>query len=82
KNSWKEEETGKKLSFLEQKEYKQLEKEIKKLESQKVEIQNKFTDSTLSGDDISKLSIQLKEITDAIEEKTERWFELSMSMDE
>ncbi|MDX1759925.1 MAG: ABC-F family ATP-binding cassette domain-containing protein [Arenibacter algicola] len=82
KNSWKEEETGKKLSFLEQKEYKRLEKEIKKLESQKVEIQNKFTDSTLSGDDISKLSIQLKEITDAIEEKTERWFELSMSMDE
>tara|TARA_R110002012_G_scaffold6723_13_gene32099 strand:- start:6892 stop:8772 length:1881 start_codon:yes stop_codon:yes gene_type:complete len=82
KNSWKEEETGKKLSFLEQKEHKQLEKEIKKLESQKVEIQNKFTDSTLSGDEISKLSIQLKEITDAIEEKTERWFELSMSMDE
>tara|TARA_R110002096_G_scaffold5365_2_gene25016 strand:- start:5549 stop:7429 length:1881 start_codon:yes stop_codon:yes gene_type:complete len=82
KNSWKEEETGKKLSFLEQKEYKQLEKEIKKLESQKVEIQNKFTDSTLSGDEISTLSIQLKEITDAIEEKTERWFELSMSMDE
>ena len=82
KNSWKEEETGKKLSFLEQKEHKQLEKEIKKLESQKVEIQNKFTDSTLSGDEISTLSIQLKEITDAIEEKTERWFELSMSMDE
>ena len=82
KNTWKEEETGKKLSFLEQKEYKQLEKEIQKLESQKVEIQNKFTDSTLSGDDISKLSIELKEITDTIEEKTERWFELSMSMDE
>ncbi|SHF44138.1 ATP-binding cassette, subfamily F, uup [Arenibacter palladensis] len=82
KNTWKEEETGKKLSFLEQKEYKQLEKEIQKLESQKLEIQNKFTDSTLSGDEISKLSIRLKEITDTIEEKTERWFELSMSMDE
>lgn len=81
KNTWKEEETGKKLSFLEQKEYKQLEKDIQKLESQKVEIQNKFTDSALSGDDITKLSIQLKEIVDAIEEKTERWFELSMSMD-
>jgi ATP-binding cassette subfamily F protein uup len=81
KNNWKEEETGKKLSFLEQKEYKQLEKEIQKLESQKVEIQNKFTDSTLSGEEISKLSIRLKEITDAIEEKTERWFELSMYMD-
>ncbi|RAJ15605.1 ABC-F family ATP-binding cassette domain-containing protein [Arenibacter echinorum] len=82
KNTWKEEETGKKLSFSEQKEYQQLEKEIKKLESQKVEIQNKFTDSTLTGEDISKLSIELKVITDAIEEKTERWFELSMSMDE
>jgi ATP-binding cassette subfamily F protein uup len=82
KNSWKEEETGKKLSFLEQKEYKQLEKEIQKLESQKVETQNKFTDSALSSDDITKLSIRLKEITDAIEEKTERWFELSLSMDE
>ncbi|MEQ8220140.1 MAG: ABC-F family ATP-binding cassette domain-containing protein [Arenibacter sp.] len=82
KNTWKEEETGKRLSFSEQKEYQQLEKEIKKLESQKVEIQNKFTDSTLTGEDISKLSIELKAITDAIEEKTERWFELSMSMDE
>ncbi|MDX1766975.1 MAG: ABC-F family ATP-binding cassette domain-containing protein [Arenibacter troitsensis] len=82
KNTWKEEETGKKLSFLEQKEYRQLEKEIQKLESQKLEIQNKFADSTLSGDEISKLSIQLKEITEAIEEKTERWFELSMSMDQ
>jgi len=81
KNSWKEEEPEKKLSFLEQKEYKQLEKEIKKLESKKEEIQNKFTDSTLSGEAISKLSIELKEITDSIEEKTERWFELSMSMD-
>ncbi|MCM4169970.1 ABC transporter ATP-binding protein [Arenibacter sp. TNZ] len=81
KTTWKSEETEKKLSFLEQKEYKQLEKEIQKLESKKEVIQNKFTDNTLSGDDISKLSIQLKEITDTIEEKTERWFKLSMSMD-
>ena len=82
KNTWKEEETGKKLSFLEQKEYKQLEKEIQKLETKKEELQNKFTDTSLSGDDIAKLSIELKEITNAIEEKTERWFELSMAMDD
>ncbi len=81
KNTWKEEETGKKLSFLEQKEYKQLEREIQKLESKKEELQNKFTDPTLSGEAIAKLSIELKEITNAIEEKTERWFELSMAMD-
>lgn len=81
KTTWKEEETEKKLSFLEQKEYKQLEKEIQKLESKKEEIQNKFTDSTLSGDEISKLSIKLKETTDSIEQKTERWFQLSMFTD-
>ena len=82
KNTWKEEETGKKLSFSEQKEYKQLEKEIQKLETKKEELQNKFTDTSLSGDDIAKLSIELKEITNTIEEKTERWFELSMAMDD
>ncbi|GGW33579.1 ABC-F family ATP-binding cassette domain-containing protein [Arenibacter certesii] len=68
----------KKLSFLEQKEFKQLEKDIKKLEEKKVEIQHKFTDTTLSGDKITELSIQLGEIENDIEKKSERWFELSM----
>lgn len=78
KNTWKEPETTRKLTFLEQKEYKQLEKDIKNLEAKKVEIQNKFTDSTLSGEQITTLSIQIKEVSDEIETKTERWFELSM----
>lgn len=79
KNTWKEPETTKKLSFLEQKEFKQLEKDIKKLEDQKVEIQNKFADGTLSGEEITVFSIRLKEISDEIDIKTERWFELSLS---
>ena len=77
KNSWKTEDTSAKLSYLEQKEYKSLEKDIKKLEDKKGEVQSKFTDGDLSGDVIDTLSIELKEISHAIETKTERWFELS-----
>ncbi|MER3317648.1 MAG: ABC-F family ATP-binding cassette domain-containing protein [Allomuricauda sp.] len=75
-NNWRDT-SGGKLSYSEQKEYKQLEKEIQKLEEKKVRLQNKFTDPELDGDEIANLSIELKEITDTIEGKTERWFELS-----
>jgi len=75
-NNWRDT-SGGKLSYSEQKEYKQLEKGIQKLEEKKVLLQNKFTDPQLDGDEIANLSIELKEVTDAIEEKTERWFELS-----
>jgi ATP-binding cassette subfamily F protein uup len=75
-NNWRDTSSGK-LSYSEQKEYKQLEKDIQKLEEKKVVLQNKFTDPGLDGDEIADLSIALKEITDAIEKKTERWFELS-----
>ncbi|WP_158976016.1 ABC-F family ATP-binding cassette domain-containing protein [Cellulophaga sp. L1A9] len=73
----KKKEDKKKLTFNEQKEYTNLEKEIKKLESKKEATQHKFTDASLSGEQIDKLSIELKEIGEAIEAKTERWFELS-----
>ncbi len=75
-NNWRDT-SGGKLSYSEQKEYKQLEKDIQKLEEKKGVLQNKFTDPELDGDEIANLSIALKEVTDAIEEKTERWFELS-----
>ncbi|AYN68667.1 ABC transporter ATP-binding protein [Euzebyella marina] len=70
------------LSYLEQKEFKNLEKEIEKLEKEKVEVQNQFTDPSLSGDEIDQLSIKLQEVIDTIEEKTERWFELSALLEE
>mgnify|MGYP000032075477 CR=1 FL=1 len=77
KTHWKEKDNSGKLSYMEQKEYKQLEKDIQKLEEQKQVLQNKFTNPDLSGDEINQLSIELKEVSDTIEEKTERWFELS-----
>ncbi|MDF4202482.1 ABC-F family ATP-binding cassette domain-containing protein [Maribacter sp. SA7] len=81
KTNWKEPDASPKISYAEQQEYKKLEREIQKLEKSKITLQEKFTDSSLSGDDIKKLSIELKEITDAIETKTERWFELSALME-
>ena len=80
KNTWKKTESAK-LSYQEQKEFKQLEKEIQKLESKKQEIQNRFTDTSLSGEQIEALSVELGEVTDAIDTKTERWFELSAKME-
>ena len=78
KTSWKENpDDSRKLSYQEQKEHKQLEKDIQKLEAQKKELQNKFVDPDLSGEEIANLSIELKELEDIIETKTERWFELS-----
>ncbi|TMM53343.1 ABC-F family ATP-binding cassette domain-containing protein [Maribacter algarum] len=77
KNSWKTEDKNKKLSYSEQKEYKQLEKDIQKLEFKKGEIEQQFVTGDLSVEDITELSKNLKEISDGIETKTERWFELS-----
>lgn len=71
-----------KLTYLEQKEHKNLEKEIQKLEKRKTETQQKFADPELSGEDIDKLSIELQEVLDAIETKTERWFELSAMLED
>src|SRR5680860_1027119 len=70
-----------KLSYLEQKEHKNLEKDIQKLEKKKTEAQQKFADPELSGEDIDKLSIELQEVLDAIDAKTERWFELSAMLE-
>ncbi|NNE76491.1 MAG: ABC-F family ATP-binding cassette domain-containing protein [Pricia sp.] len=70
-----------KLSYLEQKEYNKLEKDIQKLELKKTEVQQKFADSSLSGEEIDQLSIELQNITDDIDAKTERWFELSAMLE-
>lgn len=77
KTNWKEKGNSPKLSYSEQKEHKRLEKEIQKLEEQKGLLQTKFVDPELTGDDIAQLSIKLKEVSDSIETKTERWFTLS-----
>lgn len=81
KVNWKEKDTSNKLSYNEQKEYGKLEKEIQKLEEKKQALQLKFTDGSLSGDEINTLSAALGELDSKIEEKTERWFELGSIME-
>ncbi|MFD1095216.1 ABC-F family ATP-binding cassette domain-containing protein [Salegentibacter chungangensis] len=80
KNDWKKTSSGNKLTYNEQKEYNKLEKEIAKLEKKKEEVQQKFL-KELSGEEIDKTSLELKAVTDEIERKTERWFELMEKME-
>ncbi|MEO0571872.1 MAG: ABC-F family ATP-binding cassette domain-containing protein [Bacteroidota bacterium] len=77
KKQWKEKSDDPKLSYLEQRELKQLEKQIHKLEKEKEQLQQRFTEEGLSGEDINQLSIDLGELENDLELKTERWFELS-----
>jgi ATP-binding cassette subfamily F protein uup len=82
KSSWRSDDNSKKLSFEEQNEYNKLEKSIHSLEKQKEELQNQFADISLSGEEIDVLSIRLKDIIEKLEDKTERWFELSMLLED
>jgi ABC transport system ATP-binding/permease protein len=64
------------LNYLEKKEFKKLEREIKKIEILKEETLNHFN-KNLSVEEVKKYSIQLKNIEEDLELKTNRWFELS-----
>jgi len=66
-----------KLSYNEQKEYKSLESKIRSLELDKKALEAKFNDTSLTQEQINKLSQELQIIINTIEEKEARWFELS-----
>ncbi|WP_243472475.1 ABC-F family ATP-binding cassette domain-containing protein [Winogradskyella sp. MH6] len=70
-----------KLSYNEQKEYKNLESKIRSLELDKKAMEAKFNNPDLSQDDINKLSAKLQVIIDTIEEKELRWFELAEKLE-
>ena len=70
-----------KLSYNEQKEYKNLESKIRALELDKKAIEDQFNNSELSQDQINQLSEELQDIINAIEEKELRWFELAEKLD-
>jgi ATP-binding cassette subfamily F protein uup len=70
-----------KLSYNEQKEYKNLESKIRSLELDKKALEAKFNNPELSQEDINKLSEELQGIIDTIEEKEMRWFELAEKLE-
>lgn len=76
KNDWKKDTSKAQLSYNEQKEYSQLERDIAKLERARELLQGKFATENWDGDEINKQSVRLQEMIDAIEEKELRWLEL------
>ena len=81
KKDWKQNNPTGNLTFNEQKEYQKIEKEIKDLESQKVAIEQLFSDGKVADADIEKKAKDLEEIIQKIETKEERWFELSAKIE-
>jgi ATP-binding cassette subfamily F protein uup len=67
-----------KMNFKEKKEFDTLEKELEKLNSRRDEINQMFEKGDMPGSDIEKISIELSEINEKIDQKEERWLELSM----
>ena len=70
----------KKLSFKEKQEFENIEKDIAKLEAEKVTIADKMSNETLAFDEIKKLSDRLIAIDNELGMKEFRWLELSEGM--
>ncbi|MBL4605674.1 MAG: ABC-F family ATP-binding cassette domain-containing protein [Flavobacteriaceae bacterium] len=70
-----------KLSYSEKREFGSLENDIEKLERKKKELEAFFTNETMSEDELQKKSQELQKTINSIEEKEERWLELSMKLE-
>ena len=82
KNSWKQNQPAKAgLNFNEQKEFNKIEKDIKDLEYQKKQIEQEFADGKVADDKIEAKANELQKVIQTLEEKEERWFELSSKIE-
>ena len=66
-----------KLSYKEKREFEQLEKDIEQLETEKKTIEDKLSSANISVDEITTLSKRLPIVSNELDEKTNRWLELS-----
>jgi len=69
------------LNYNEKREFGSLETDIEKLQRKKATIEAQFLNVEIEADDIEKKSQELQEIISNIEQKEERWFELSMKLE-
>ena len=69
-----------KITNSEKKEYKNLERQIRKLEQEKNSIEISFKDSNMEYDIMMKKSIELEELNKKIDDKMIRWMELEEKM--
>ena len=66
-----------KLSYKEKREFEHLEKDIEQLETEKKTIEDKLSSANISVDEITTLSKRLPIVSNELDEKTNRWLELS-----
>ncbi len=71
----------KKLSYNDQREFEKIEKEIPKLQAEKLALEKRFATETLDNDKIQELSKDLETIIQELAQKEERWLELSMELE-
>ncbi len=67
-----------KLTYNEKKEFEQLEKDIAKLGTKRIDIESQFAEGEIAEENIFEVSQKLQTLINDLEEKEERWLELSM----
>ena len=70
----------KKLTFKEQREFEQLEKDLESLAAEKAELEAQLSSGTLPFDQLQATSERVGQIIEAIDEKEFRWLELSENL--
>ena len=75
-------ESKSKLSYLEKREFGALEKDIEKLEKKKKDLEALFMKGDMTQEEVSEKSNELQDVINSIEEKEERWLELSMKLED
>ena len=69
------------LSFNEKREFGSLEADIERLQKRKATIESQFVNVEIAADDIDEKSKELQETIATLEQKEERWLELSMKLE-
>lgn len=69
--------TKRKLSYKEQKELEALEADIERLENEKSSLENELSSCNLSNEELNLRSVRYMEVAKSLDEKSERWIELS-----
>jgi len=70
-----------KLTFNENREFAQLEKDLSKLEKEKLAIERQFASNDIALEKINENALKLQEISSTLTKKEARWLELSMKIE-
>ncbi len=67
----------KKLSYKEQRELEQLEKDLKALGAEKAQLEEKLSGGNISAQELNKCSVRIGQVMELLDEKEMRWLELN-----